>query len=269
MSETQDSTKAMSILQNGDFTPYLLGEDGKRLTRDEAFRKAAKDLVTFHDKANIALAEALFVINGEEYWRDWINPKTGKEYDSFQQYIESPELEFQYRKAMYLIKIWDQLRNKRGIPLEVIRNKGWSKLKEIASIAQEEAIETSDIVDLIEDSSGITVETVRERALTLRSKAIKDGRKIEKVVRITFNLFEEQAENLKTALELSEKISTSEKSGANLDYICTSFIASHVHGDKREEIKRLVKELEGAAGVKVLVADADGVIYSNKEFKDK
>jgi hypothetical protein len=42
-----------------------------------------------------------------------------------------------------------------------------------------------------------------------------------------------------------------------------------VHGDKREEIKRLVKELEGAAGVKILVADDDGVIYSNKTFKDK
>ena len=264
-----NENKALGVVESGEFTPYLLDENGKRLSSDEAFRKAAKDLVSFHDKAKIALAEVLYTINDNEYWKDWINDETGNQYDNFQEYVESPELDFQYRQARYLIVIWDALVKQRGIPVDVLRSKSWSKLKEIARIAKEEAIETSDILALIEDSTKLTVEEVTYRAHKLRTKAIADGKKIEKIVRITFNLFEEQAENLKTALELSTAISASEKSGANLDYICTSFIAGHIHGDKREEIKRLVKELEGAAGVKVLVADDDGVIYSNKEFKDK
>ena len=257
-----DAHKAVKVIEEGDFRGYMLDENGKRLSIPETLRRTAKDLIAFHDKAKIALSEVLYEIYTNEYYKEW-------GFDNFQNYVESPELDFQYRQAMYLIKIWEVLIKRRGLPVEVLRNKSWSKLKEIAALAEHEEISTGDIKKLIEKSEKMTVEEVTFETHKAVEELEMSGKKIDKITRVTFNLYSEQVENLKKALDLAMDISSSDKSGANLDYICTSFIASHIHGDKKAELKRLAKEIEGAAGVKILVADDDGVIYSNKAFKDK
>jgi len=257
-----DSSKALSVIQDGDFTTFMTDENGNRRTIPETFRVVAQELVRFHDKAKIALAETLYEIHSNEYYKDY-------GYPTFQAYLESDEMDFQYRQGMYLVKIWEVLIKKRGIPEKVLRNKSWSKLKEIAAAAEHTEIDTDDVVKMIEASDSQTVEEVTFAA----KKAVEDAlsstvgpSSVEKITRVTFNLYPEQLENVKKALDVSMEISDSTKSGANLDYICTGFLAGHIHGDEKEELKRLAKVLEGCAGVKVLIAKDEEVIYANKDL---
>ncbi|MFW6172322.1 MAG: hypothetical protein ACOC5T_01060 [Elusimicrobiota bacterium] len=256
-----DNTKLTSkeiALINGDFGSYMTDENGNRLSITEAVREITKILVTIHDKAKISLAEMLHEIYSKSYFNTW-------GYEKFMDYVEE-ELDFQYRQAMYLIEIYQELVEKRKIPIDFLRNKSWTKLREIAGKTKDESITTEEVRKLIEDSDEMTVEEVVYRARELSSTS--DTEEIEKTHRITFTLYEEQYENVKKALDAAEEVSTSVKPGANLDLICTEFIASHMHGDKEAEVRRIAKELEGILDIEILITDDSKVIYANKKFDE-
>lgn len=251
------TSKEMALI-NGDFGSYMVDDNGNRLSLTEAVRKITKVLVNIHDKAKISLAEMLYEIYSKSYFNTW-------GYDRFIDYVEE-ELDFQYRQAMYLIEIYQELVEKRKIPIDFIRNKSWTKLREIAGKTKDESITTEEVKKLIEDSDDMTVEEVVYKAREL--SATSEDKEIEKTHRITFTLYEEQYENVKKALDAAEEVSTSIKPGANLDLICTEFIASHIHGDKEAEVRRIARELEGILDIEILITDDTKVIYANKKFDE-
>lgn len=257
--QTKLSDKEVALI-NGEFTSYMIDEkSGKRLSITEAVRKITKVLVTIHDKAKISLAEMLYQIYTKEYFKTW-------GFDNFQNYTES-ELDFQYRQAKYLIDIWDILVEKRKIPVEVLRKHSWTKLREIVGkAAKYDEVSLEDVKTLIEDSDKMTVEEVIYKAREVAYKSSASEKVAEPTHRVTFTLFEEQYKNVKKAIDAAEEITGSSKPGSSLDLICTEFIAGHIHGDKKKELQRIAKELEGATGCKLLVALDGEVIHANKEF---
>lgn len=256
--KTKEQAEKELALINGEWGQYLKDSEGNRRTTQEAVRDVTKDLVQLREKAKIVLAEMLNTIYHEEYYNTW-------GYDSFMDYVEK-ELEFQYRQAMYLVEIWDALVNKRGIPVDVMRKSTWSKLKEVVRSCKVEEVETDDIITLIEDSGDMTVEEVAFKSKELVHVATKSAKKPEKACTVTFKLWEEQYENLQKAIDAAAEVSGSKKSGANLDLICTSFIASHITGDPGEELKRIAKLLEKGTGCKILIVLDEEVVHANPDL---
>ena len=262
----EEAVKELALI-NGEYGAYLVDEKGNRRTQAEAIRVVTKDLLAIQDKAKIVLAEMLNKIYDEEYYNTW-------GYDSFMEYVKK-ELDFEYRQAMYLVKIWDVFVNKRGIPVNVLRKSTWSKLKEIIKTSDlkedgtdDFVVDTGEIKQLIEDSSKMTVEQVSYKSKELVHEAKGSVEVIERTHRVTLTLYEEQYENFKKALECASTISTSDKPGANLDLISTSYIASHIPNDPAQELKRIAKELEKVTGAKIMVALDDEVVHVHPDLSE-
>jgi hypothetical protein len=99
-----------------------IASEVETLTQPKAFA-LTKELVEKGGEDDFRLGGALTLIqtNG------WVG-----EYDSFEDLCEQ-EFRLHYRKANYLIKIYKALTEKQ-IPWEVVKNIGWSKLRELADI---------------------------------------------------------------------------------------------------------------------------------------
>jgi len=258
--KTKEEAERELALINGEYGAYLIDDGGKRRTQDEAIREVTKDLLIIQDRAKLVLANMLHEIYSKEYFNTW-------GFESFMDYTKK-ELDFEYRQAMYLVDIWEELKNKRGIPMEVLKKSTWSKLKEIVRVAKMSAVITDDIEALIEDSSSMTVEEVsfKSKELIYESYGAAGEPKPEKTHRLTLILFKEQYDNFKKAMSCAEEISTSEKSGANLDLVCTSYIASHIPSNPKEELRRIAKMLESTTGAKLLVTLDGTIVHANEEF---
>ena len=261
----EEAVKELALI-NGDYGAYFIDDNGVRRTQQEAIRIVTKDLLAIQDKAKLVLAEMLNKIYKEEYFNGW-------GHESFQDYC-AKELDFEYRQAMYLVKIWDVFVNKRGIPVDVLRKSTWSKLKEIIKTSslmddKEELylVDTKDIADLIEESTKLTVQEVQYKSKEMACEALGSLTTVERTHKVGFTLFEEQYENLKKALDCAAEVSTSEKPGANLDLICTAYLASYIPEDKPEELKRIATQLEKSTGAEIMIAFEGKVIYANKNLK--
>lgn len=265
----EEFNKELALI-NGEYGAYFVDDNGKRRTQQEALREVTKDLIRLRDKAKLALSQTLNEIYREEYYKDW-------GYANFQEYC-SKELEFQYRQAKYLVDIWQELNHNRKIPLDVLKKSSWSKLIKLIGPsrvkvvddtgAEGYAISKDDIIELIENSSTMTVEEVEFKTKELVYEAGK-AEKPEETHKLSIKLYKEQYENYKKAISCAEEISGSSKPNANLDLICTSYIASHIPGNPEEELKRLAKMLEKDTGAKILITLDGSIIHANEEFSQE
>lgn len=170
-------------------------------------------------------------------------------YDSWKEYVESDELDFQLRKAQYLVSIatWFGKLNK-GVQ-KWVAALGWSRAKELVGrVTNENAAEWKKKV------AGKTVIQIQEM---LKADAAGDGGggdgggdggsgegQDEKPSRWAFSLFKGQRESVEAAMDLAKKASQSDKEGNNLTLICTEYMANNAAIDSADEyLKRVEKTL--------------------------
>lgn len=228
-------------------------------SRKTKVRGRIAELKKIVEDSYLELGGLLFEVFHGGYWGEW-------GYESFRQYV-SDELGFHERKGQYLMNIHKRLVIEAKANSESLEGIGWSKAKEIATVATEKNVDK-----WVEKAKGSTVtELVTEvrKAKAESGEANTDG-KIERAFRLSFTLFESQNENVEAALAMAAKIAESEKRGHLLDCICTSFQASVLQekGESRRtsELMRVVESLERVFGVRIIVVDPkkDKPIYGEE-----
>lgn len=178
--------------------------------------KVAKDLTDEIDCNYFKLGGVLAKIQDESWWE-------GEGFVSFQVYIQA-ELGMPYRKAMHLINIYDHLQES-GIPYEKVKNLGWTKLKEIAPVINEENVD--DWVD--------TAENMNNLQLMDEVKEFKQGEtsdedvaeKVKNAIKTKiFKLHQEQQEVVEEAIDAAKEACGTEFDSVALEYICLDFLGS-------------------------------------------
>jgi hypothetical protein len=228
--------------------------------RKKAVRDTMVAAINIDDRLNLVSGELLYEVANNKYWQDW-------EFESFADYCES-ELNMRERKAKYLISIYNKFVIELNLPTDILLELQWSKAKELISVITED-----NWPDLIDGLNDLTMREVKEKVrgikLGIADESGDDDSPPESdpiTTRMSFNLSEEQANNIRIALDLAASMSGSDKTGNQLDLICSDFLASSVGKGLDAAIDKLdfhIGTLSRVYGVKLVVESVDTDRYSD------
>lgn len=166
-------------------------------------------------------------------------------YENFRQYVES-EAGIQYRKAMYLVGIYNGL-SASGVAWSQVKGLGWTMLKELASILTPENVD-----EWVEIAKSMTVMQVQEYIKTKSAGANKVDSSdyaaqadVKKTSTITFKVHQDQKDAIREALDKNKHESGTEFDAVALENICIDYLAgdSKLKGKKAPTLLELLKGL--------------------------
>jgi len=183
------------------------------MTKADAF-SIVPSLIESVDFSYFKLGGVLSAIQENQWWVD--------EADSFKEFI--PErFGLHYRKAMYLIKIYDGL-VEADIPWFKVSGLGWTKLKELADI-----LTTENVDEWVERANNLSVLQLIAAVKAFKSGELSTDGTTEAdtsgVTTITFKVHPDQKETIKQAVEQALEESDTEFKSVALEAICLNFLA--------------------------------------------
>lgn len=220
--------------------------------RRDTVRQVMATAINVDDRLNLVSGELLYEVIQNKYWKDW-------DFKSFADYCEA-ELNMRERKAKYLISIYDKFVIELDLPKDILLDLQWSKAKELVSVITED-----NWPDLLDGLNEMTVREVKEKVRLLKGKSAPKDADDDITERLTFNLSKEQADNIRAALAQAGSMSGSDKTGNQLDLICSDFLAGAAGEGLSGAIERLDHHLNALGrvyGVKIKVEDVDPERYA-------
>jgi hypothetical protein len=187
----------------------------ENLKEDKAFA-AIPRLMSDIDQNYFRLGGYLSKVQAEGWFMN-------KGYDNFKAYVEA-ECSIKYRKAMYLINIYNGL-VESGVPWAKVAHLGWTKLKELAGL-----LTTENVDEWVTIAEGMTalqlIEYIAKQAegsdKENSTETAKDAAK--ETTTMTFKLHKDQKETVEAAIEKAQKQSGTDVKSAALEYICIDFL---------------------------------------------
>jgi hypothetical protein len=159
---------------------------------------AAKSLMQQTEEAFFSLGGVLAHVYGEGLHKTLKNDDDTLKYDGkrgFADYMET-ELNLQYRKGMTLIEIYTAFRQ-LGIDERRLAEIGWTKARHLTKIASKDNFD--ELIDYAKDHSREElVEHVKETKV--KAGIGEEEGQTSKKTKLTFNLFDDQAETVQRAL---------------------------------------------------------------------
>jgi hypothetical protein len=242
--------------------------------RMAAVRQIARVGINANDKLDLMVGEALYEATENSYWKSYEfvdNTGTTRNFKNVEEYFDV-ELGIGKRKGYYLIQIYKTFVVDLALPKDVLKDLEWSKVKELTKV-----INSSNWQDLLATIKDMTVKQVIDYVKSLKSGGtapattaapadstapapVEDDK--VKTITFSFRLHPAQAENLKKALELAQKMTGSDSNNNLIDLICTDFQAAAVgmtdeSGAMYEKLDFQIRNIERVYGVKLEVKSVD------------
>lgn len=262
----------LDLWKNSDstFVP-VLKKDMPLAQRTEAVREVTKQVTHMGDRLHAVLGEMLYEISKNKYWEDWtFTDELGdtRKFKSFEEYLES-ECEVSRRTAFYYISVYEKFVIELGIPAERMRDLEWSKAKEVTDI-----IDLDNWDDVLKKIGTMSVKAVRDYVRETKgiSSPSSSTPEPDTFKRISFKLAPSQYENVEKALGIAESMTGSEKSGNQLDLICTGFVAEAPGmglGSSLVKLDQIITSIERAFAVKLELTEASDERYKDLDGLDK
>ena len=180
-----------------------------------------------------------------------------KPYASFHEFVES-EHGISYRKATYWVAIYNHLADSK-VPWEKVKDLGWTKLKEIASILTPENVD--EWVKIASDNKTLQLmEIVANHKKAGTPHAIED--QTSKVVTtLTFKVHEDQKAGIQMAIEKAKEAAGTTVNTVALESICMDYMASQTMKQKAQAM--------GAEAWLTIAAEVWPDLTINVEMTDK
>lgn len=165
----------------------------------------------------------------------WYQP-----YPSFKDFVQG-EYGIQYRRAMYFISIYNDI-IASGIPYEKVKDIGWTKLKEIASVLTTDTVDKW--VELAKNNTALQLADLVSQAKKTNT-ALPSSQKSE-ITSKTFKLHNDQKELVEEALSKAKGASGTEVDAVALELICTEYVntgASKPKAVTTAQVRNALKEM--------------------------
>lgn len=171
-------------------------------------------LIESVDFSYFKLGGVLSTIQDNNWWEG--------ESDTFKSFIQD-NFGLHYRKAMYLINIYDGL-VEADIPWAKVSGLGWTKLKELADIL------TKDNVDeWVEKAQSMTTLNLQAAVKAYKAGDLSTDGTTDPdssgVSTITFKVHPDQKETIKQAVEQAMEEASTEFKGVALEAICMNYLS--------------------------------------------
>lgn len=172
-------------------------------------------LIDSVDFSYFKLGGVLSAIQDNEWWKV-------EDCNSFKDFIQD-SFGLHYRKAMYLINIYDKL-VEADIPWAKVSGIGWTKLKELADI-----LTTENVDEWVAKAHSMTtlnlqaaVKAAKAGALGVEGTTAPDSTGVSTV---TFKVHPDQKESINKAIEQAMEEASTEFKGVALEAICLNYLS--------------------------------------------
>lgn len=177
----------------------------------------AQQLIESNDYNEFKLGGILAVIDVNSYWKE-----SGEE--NFKAFIES-QFNLQYRKAMYLMNIYNCL-VESGVEWDQVKDLGWTKLKEICGKLTLENVDTW--VELAKKCTTVQlIAEIKNRdgdGNLKEPKADKDEADTPEVSTRTFQVHVEQKQTINDAVGKAKEELGTEHDNSAITHICEQYL---------------------------------------------
>lgn len=183
------------------------------LNKETAF-EVVPSLIDSVDFSYFKLGGVLSTIQDNDWWQG--------DSPTFKSFIED-NFGIHYRKAMYLVKIYDGL-VEAEIPWHKVSGLGWTKLKELADILTNENVD-----EWVEKASNMTTLNLQAAVKAFKAGELDTGGTTDPdtsgVSTITFKVHPDQKETINEAVDQALEESGTEFKGVALEAICMNYLA--------------------------------------------
>lgn len=168
-------------------------------------------------------------------------------FENFKAYVES-ECGIQYRKAIYLIQIYNGL-VASGVKWEDVKHLGWTKLKELSSI-----LTPDNVGEWVGLAEGMTVLQLQEHIKSATAAPNSDAKpdddaEAKQVTTMTFKLHTDQKETVREALDKAKHEVGTEFDAVALESIALNFLGGE---SKLQSVPTLAELMKGKSAEEVL-----------------
>lgn len=218
-----------------------IAHEVENIKEDKAF-KLIPSLLEDIDRNQFKIGGLLSKINAEGWYQD-------KGFETFKAFVEAT-YGMKYRKAMYLIEIYNSL-VEAGIPWDKVKHLGWTKLVEIIK-----HLTLENVDEWLLAVEGLTTEQIKELVAQKtkgtsakgETNAVKD---VKDITSMTFKLHKDQKETVREALDKCKHETGTEHDNVALEHICLNFLG----GESKLAAAPSLKELmQGKSAEEVLEA---------------
>lgn len=212
------SAVAISTTKTGE----VLSPDEFSNTVSEIENLKAKDALDLVDKLSDASDFTLFKLGGvlsrihEDGWYKELK------FSTFREYVEQRHA-LGYRKAMYWIAIYKDLVSS-GVPYAAVSSVKWSKLKEIASV-----INNDNVDEWVQAANENTIDNLIKLVSNYKKSGSEEvagqlSTTAEGVIStMAFKVHTDQKENIQAALDKAKAEAKTDVNTVALEYICIAF----------------------------------------------
>lgn len=212
MEATQIPIEKETVVEGVDIIVQTAKEISN-LDRETAI-EIVPSLIDSVDFSYFKLGGVLSAIQDNEWWKG--------ENDSFKGFIQD-NFGLHYRKAMYLINIYDKL-VEANIPWAKVSGIGWTKLKELADILTPENVD-----EWVAKANSMTTLNLQAAVKAAKSGELgTDGTTdpdSSGVSTVTFKVHPDQKESINKAVEQAMEEAATEFKGVALEAICLNYLA--------------------------------------------
>lgn len=207
------------------------------MERAETIRASVREAVRAVDRSYLELADGLAEIYHQKYFETW-------GFTNFESYCTS-ELDFTYRKAKFLIEIWDKVQG-YNISRDRIERIGWTKMKDIVKVMNDENYE-----EWLQRAEEMSVSQLSAQLSELKV----EGSSGTTVVRLRMNAAE--AAIIMEAVEAAKKLVNSDNDVSALEMICQDWMEAHGHSPEKVSLEQHLAYLNKVYGVNVVAMDLE------------
>lgn len=214
-----------------------VGESTKQVPRAEVVRQAILEAHKAIEENYLAMAQLLSEAYHKDFYAEW-------GFKDFREYVET-ELDVHYRKAMYLVDIWDKVKQ-LGLSKAKVAKLGWTKMKDIASVVTAE-----NQKEWLEKAEKMNSRELTEAVKVSRSADTSQAGPVPTITTMTFRLSEAEANIVTEALEEAKKLTETENVVVALEMICQDWLEAKGISPSRTNLEDRIKFMEAAYGVEI------------------
>jgi len=207
-----------------------------KLVRDVVVREKLLDAKRAIDDNYIDLSKLLY----EAYHKDFA-AKWG--FEDFREYC-AEEIEMDYRKAMYLVDIWDKVKGLNLSPVKVAEL-GWTKMKDIAAVINEK-----NATELLEKAEKMTSRELTEAVKVMR-KTDSSGAVLPTITTISLKCSDAESKAILDALEEAKKLCAVNNDTMAFEMICQEWLDDKGVTPVRRSLDDTITYLQGVYDVDI------------------
>lgn len=212
-----------------------VGASTKAAPREQLVRDSILEKYKLIETGYVDLAQLMSEAYHREYYTKW-------GFKDFREFCDS-ELGMQYRKALYLVDIWDKVKS-LNLSRAKVEKLGWTKMKDIAQV-----VTADNAKEWMDKAEKMTSRELQEAVKVSRSPDRTAGGVVPHITTMSLKMSEAETRVIMEALEEAKKLTNSDSSVVALEMICQDWLESKGVAPQRTSLEDHVAWMQDAYGV--------------------